>query len=123
MREFEGARPLRQIQTLSAIGGGFRRTRSIVEPKTIATNMVIWLAMKTTLDLPDELLIEAKKRAAEQRRPLRALVEEGLRLALKQPVGARRRKVVHLVTVKGGLSPDLDLSNRAAMMDWIEKRG
>ena len=31
--------------------------------------------MKTTLDLPDELLIQAKKAAAEQRRPLRAIVE------------------------------------------------
>jgi hypothetical protein len=37
--------------------------------------------MKTTLELRDELLIEAKKKAAEERRPLRALVEEGLQEA------------------------------------------
>ena len=77
--------------------------------------------MKTTLDLPDELLIEAKKKAAEQRRPLRALVEEGLRMVLKKPGRSPRKKMVHLVTVKGGLDPDLDLSSREKMWEWIEK--
>jgi hypothetical protein len=77
--------------------------------------------MKTTLDLPDELLIEAKKRAAEERRPLRALVEEGLRLVLRKPERRQRKRQVRLVTVKGGLAPDLDLSSREAMYEWLEK--
>jgi hypothetical protein len=77
--------------------------------------------MKTTLDLPDELLIEAKKRAAEERRPLRALVEEGLRLLLRKPEGRQRKRQVRLVTVKGGLAPDLDISSREAMYEWLEK--
>ena len=38
--------------------------------------------MKTTIELPDELLVEAKKRAAELRRPLRRLIEDGLRAQL-----------------------------------------
>jgi hypothetical protein len=76
--------------------------------------------MKTTLELPDDLLIEAKKKAAEERRPLRALVEEGLRMVLrKAPV--KQHKKVTLVTVKGGLAPDLDLSNREAMYEWFNK--
>ena len=79
--------------------------------------------MKTTLELPDELLIEAKKKAAEQRRPLRALVEEGLRMVLKKPGRNPRKKVVHIVTVKGGLAPDLDLSSREAMYEWLDKNG
>ena len=79
--------------------------------------------MKTTLELPDELLIEAKKRAAEQRRPLRALVEEGLRLALRKPEVQRRKKQVRLITVKGGLPADLDLSSREAMYEWLDKNG
>lgn len=79
--------------------------------------------MKTTLELPDELLIEAKKRAAEQRRPLRALVEEGLRMALRKPEVRPRKKQVRIITVKGGLPPDLDLSNREAMSEWLEKKG
>ena len=79
--------------------------------------------MKITLDLPDDLLIEAKKKAAEQRRPLRALVEEGLRIVLKKPGRGPRKKIVHLVTVKGGLDPDLNLSSRGKMWDWIDKNG
>ena len=77
--------------------------------------------MKTTPELPDELLIEAKMRAAEQRRPLRSLVEEGLRLVLRKPETKRRRKQVRLITVKGGLPPDLDLSNRDAMYEWLDR--
>ncbi|HXG31999.1 MAG TPA: hypothetical protein VNJ11_01430 [Bryobacteraceae bacterium] len=34
--------------------------------------------MKTTVDLPDELLIAAKKRAAEERLTLRELLARGL---------------------------------------------
>jgi hypothetical protein len=77
--------------------------------------------MKTTLDIPDELLIEAKKMAAEQRRPLRAIVEEGLRLALRKPETRRRKTRVRLVTVKGGLPRGLDLSSREAMYAWLDK--
>ena len=77
--------------------------------------------MKTTLELPDDLLIEAKKKAAEERRPLRALVEEGLRMVL-QKAPRKQRKKVTLVTVKGGLPPGLDLSSRQSMYEWFEKR-
>jgi hypothetical protein len=79
--------------------------------------------MKTTLELPDELLIEAKKMAAEQRRPLRAIVEEGLRMALRKPQSRKPKKPVRLITVKGGLPKNLDLSNREAMYEWFDKKG
>ena len=38
--------------------------------------------MKTTLDIHDELLARAERRAHETGRPLRALVEDGLRRVL-----------------------------------------
>ena len=38
--------------------------------------------MKITIDLPDDLFIAAKQRAAELRQPLRALIERGLRAEL-----------------------------------------
>lgn len=79
--------------------------------------------MKTTVELPDELLIQAKQRAAEQRRPLRALVEEGLRLVLQSRSSKPQKKQVRLITVKGGLPPGLDLSNREAMYEWLDKKG
>ncbi|MCY4157849.1 MAG: type II toxin-antitoxin system VapB family antitoxin [Gammaproteobacteria bacterium] len=41
--------------------------------------------MKTTLDIHDELLVRAKRRAKVEGRSLRAVVEEGLRLALAPP--------------------------------------
>lgn len=40
--------------------------------------------MKTTLDIKDELLIRAKKLAKQSGKPLRAVVEDSLRLALAQ---------------------------------------
>ena len=78
--------------------------------------------MKTTLDLPDELLIRAKKAAAEQRKPLRAIVEEGLRMVLRDPSTKTKPKQVRLITVKGGLPKDLDLSNREKIYDWLDKQ-
>jgi len=39
--------------------------------------------MKTTVELPDDLLIAAKKRAAELRVPLRSIIEESLRSGLR----------------------------------------
>ena len=38
--------------------------------------------MKTTLDIQDELLVRAKRHARATGRPLRAIVEEGLRQLL-----------------------------------------
>ena len=45
--------------------------------------------MKTTLDIHDELLTRAKRHAKETGRPLRAVVEDGLRrvLASERPSG------------------------------------
>ncbi|GMU60663.1 MAG: hypothetical protein AMXMBFR34_24260 [Myxococcaceae bacterium] len=47
--------------------------------------------MKTTLDLSDELLARAKRHAKKQGKPLRAIVEEGLRLVLQAEAGRRSR--------------------------------
>ena len=76
--------------------------------------------MKTTLDLPDELFVAAKKRAAEERRPLRDLVASGLRAQLKSR-RAQGRSSITWVTVNGGLPPGLDLSNRDAMYEWLRR--
>jgi len=79
--------------------------------------------MKTTIDLPDELLIAAKKRAAELRRPLRSLVVQALRAHLRRkpasPHGPKRK--IRWVTVAGGIPEGLDVSDRAQMHDWLRK--
>jgi hypothetical protein len=77
--------------------------------------------MKTTIELPDELLIAAKKRAAELRRPLRSLIEEGLRsrLTLHDRPKTARGRTIRWVTVKGGLPAGLDITDRMKMHDWL----
>lgn len=82
--------------------------------------------MKTTFDIPDELLVRAKKRAAELRRPLRVLVTEGLRDRLaKTGAPPRRRGLarrIRWVTAAGGLPPGLDLTDREQMHDWVRRQ-
>jgi hypothetical protein len=84
--------------------------------------------MKTTFDIPDELLVRAKKRAAELRRPLRSLVTEGLRSQLAAPgraAGAGKttvRRRIRWVTTAGGLPPGLDVADRRRMHDWLRGR-
>ncbi len=79
--------------------------------------------MKTTVDLPDDLLIEAKKRAAEQRRPLRAILADGLRaeLSKKAKSPGQRRRRLRWVTAKGGLPP-VELADREKMSDWLRRQ-
>ncbi|MBW1816753.1 MAG: DUF2191 domain-containing protein, partial [Deltaproteobacteria bacterium] len=45
--------------------------------------------MKTTVDIPDNLMRKAKAVAARQKITLRALIEEGLRKVLREPEGER----------------------------------
>lgn len=80
--------------------------------------------MKTTIDLADDLLIAAKKRAAELRRPMRQLVESGLRRELGSPSQrpTRARAGIRWVTVRGGLPPGLDVADRTAMSEWLGHR-
>jgi hypothetical protein len=77
--------------------------------------------MKTTVELPDELFVRAKKRAAERRTTLRDLIERGLRRELAEPRSARRRRRITWVTVDGGLPPGVDLSNRERLYDWLRE--
>jgi hypothetical protein len=80
------------------------------------------LPVKTTIDLPDDLLIAAKKRAAERRTPLRAVLEAGLRAELgagRRSRAATRRRRIRWVTVRGGTPPGCDVADRARMHDWL----
>ena len=63
-------------------------------------------SMKTTLDIQDELLLRAKRHAQRTGRPLRAVVEEGLRHVLST-AGTRQRYRLpdHSVGETGGRDP------------------
>ena len=78
--------------------------------------------MKTTVDLPDDLLVAAKKRAAELRTTLKEILVAGLRHELARPDRRPvRKKPIRWVMVKGGLAPGLDLSGRVKMHEWIQR--
>lgn len=79
--------------------------------------------MKTTIDLPDDLLIAAKKKAAETRTTLREIFERGLRRELVPPrtKGRTASRPIRWVTAKGGLPPGLDVADREALHDWIRR--
>ena len=73
--------------------------------------------MKITLDIHDELLIRAKHHAEEVGKPLRAVVEEGLRSML--PPSACRSKYT-LPDLRVG---DPDANDPLEQYSWLKLRG
>jgi len=74
--------------------------------------------MKTTLNLNDQLLADAKALAAQQRTSLTRLIEEGLQLRLRAKSAAALQGRVRLPTFKGrgGLVAGVDpLSNKGLL--------
>jgi hypothetical protein len=78
--------------------------------------------MKTTVELPEDLLLEAKRKALETRTTLRDILERALRRELRQSGRGKtpRRPRIRWVTSAGGLPPDLDVSDRGKMWDWLQ---
>lgn len=72
--------------------------------------------MKTTLELPDALLERAKRHARKTGRPLRALIEEGMRRVLDEPARASSYRLPdRSVGERGGHNP-------LASFSWSELR-
>ncbi len=74
--------------------------------------------MKTTLNLNDRLLADAKVLAAQQRTSLTRLIEEGLQLRLRARAGSAKQRPVRLPVFKGrgGLVAGVNaLSNRSLL--------
>lgn len=71
--------------------------------------------MKTTLDIQDNLLANAKAMAALQRTTLTRLIEEGLEMRLRKvtPPASKSKPTFPVFDGKSGLAPGLTgLSNR-----------
>lgn len=76
--------------------------------------------MRTTIKIDDQLLIEAKARAARSGSTLNAVVEDALREAFARR-GDARRPSVELPTFAGSrLRPGVDLDDGAALLDRME---
>lgn len=78
--------------------------------------------MKTTLNLDDELLERAKRRAADRRTTLTAVVEDALRDALSDPVRPATPFRLDMPTVRGVGEPAIDPADRAALYDILDGR-
>jgi hypothetical protein len=79
--------------------------------------------MRTTVRLPDHLMIQAKKEAQRRGKTLTALIEQGLRLVLAQPPNPKQRKWISLPVsdATGGLRPGVDLNNSADLWDLMDE--
>jgi hypothetical protein len=72
--------------------------------------------MRTTVDVDEKLLAEAKVVAARTQRTLSAVVNDALRVALRHREEVGERQPVTLPTDgEGGLLPGVDLEDREAV--------
>ncbi|MGH2758827.1 MAG: DUF2191 domain-containing protein [Actinomycetota bacterium] len=75
--------------------------------------------MKTTLNLDDELLLRAKKRAAERGVTLTRFVEDALRdVLLARPTGSYR---FTWKSERGKSRPAVDPADRDALFEFLER--
>ncbi len=77
--------------------------------------------MKTTLDLNDQLLADAKALAAQQRTSLTRVIEEGLRLRLRAQATPAKKGRVRLPVFRGrgGLVTGVDPLSNKALLDAL----
>ncbi len=73
--------------------------------------------MRTTIDLNDEVFRAAKRRAAEERRTLRDVVEAALRIYLGKPRNEGGRYKLRWRPEHGRLLPGVQLEDRDALWD------
>jgi hypothetical protein len=79
--------------------------------------------MRTTICLPDDLLLEAKTAAARSRRTLTSLIEEALRESLAHRSKKQKPEPVSLTTYGSkGVLPGVDLDDTSALLDLMEER-
>ena len=74
--------------------------------------MFICMMRRTTVLLPDELMIRAKRKAAAEGRTLTSVIEDGVRIAVAEPARAAKSKRVlpRISKATGGLRPGVDLT-------------
>ncbi|NIR44781.1 MAG: type II toxin-antitoxin system VapB family antitoxin [Gemmatimonadetes bacterium] len=76
--------------------------------------------MRTTLNLDDDLMRDAKQHAAMTGRTLTALIETALRELLWREKREERDYRLRWVTVEGGVQSGVDLTDRDALLERME---
>jgi hypothetical protein len=74
---------------------------------------------RTTVRLPKDLLVRAKRKAAAEGRTLTALIEDGLRhvVAEDRKSAKAKRSLPPVSTATGGLRPGVDLTSISALFE------
>ena len=79
------------------------------------------LCMRTTIDINDELLKEAKSYALNERKTLRMVVEQALRVFLASPARPDAVDVPAIPVFRGqGVQPGVDLTDNAALEELMD---
>ena len=74
--------------------------------------------MRTTIRLSPDLLLKAKKQAAEKGRTLTSLIEEGLKAVLAEPRPALAQRLrLPVSKASGGTLPGVDLNRSNDLED------
>ena len=78
--------------------------------------------MRTTVRIKDDLLKQAKKRAADEGRTLTSLIEDSLALILAKPKTSRRKRVELPVSkASGGVLPGIDLNHSSDLEEVMNR--
>lgn len=80
------------------------------------------LCVRTTIDLNDELLRQAKRRAADEGVTLREVLERALRSHLAQRPGGKKKYRLRWRTERGALQPGVRLDDRDQLLELMEGR-
>jgi hypothetical protein len=76
--------------------------------------------MRTTLDVPDELLARAKRKAVEDHVTLSQVVEKALRLYVAPGSPRRRRAMKKWTVIKDRRPPGFDIADRDRLYEVME---
>lgn len=79
--------------------------------------------MRTTLQLDDQLVEDAKVAAARSGRTLSQVIEDALRQSLAPRAPKTRQRVELPIGVAGALRPGVNLDDNAGLLDLMEETG
>jgi metal-responsive CopG/Arc/MetJ family transcriptional regulator len=78
--------------------------------------------MRTTINIDDQLLMQAKAQAAASGVTLAQLIEDALRESLIRRENMENRERVRMITMKGtGTRPGIDLDNSQSLLEIMER--
>ena len=84
----------------------------------------MFLCMRTTVDISDDLMTELKRVAADTRRSLRDLIEDAIRASLAQGKAPRSGSTgQRVITFKGrGVQRGVNLDSTRELLDIMDSR-